>query len=127
MSILGVSNGMRVCITPSQPQNSSQRRQSPLIHPVYSMTLKRAAILRSQPRGLGLLSSTACLLPPHKPNPPNPPSHCKIRPTSKVSAISLGARQCSLRSTPSPSLPIAAMMDRLMIAWLNWRKNLGWL
>jgi hypothetical protein len=50
---------------------------------------------------------------------PNPPSHCKIRPTSCVTMISLRARQLSLRSTPSPSLPTAVMMDGLMRAWLN--------
>ncbi|TVY89005.1 hypothetical protein LAWI1_G003347 [Lachnellula willkommii] len=48
------------------------------MHSVRGITLRRAAILRSQPRDLGLTSSTACLLLPHKPNPrpsPNPPSH----------------------------------------------------
>src|SRR6266498_5589903 len=53
MSILGVLNGMRVRITPSQPQNSPQRRQSPLMHPVHGMTLRRAAILRKPSPGLG--------------------------------------------------------------------------
>ena len=38
---------------------------------------------------------------------------------SKVSAISLGACQWSLRSTPCLSFPTAAMMDGLMTAWLN--------
>jgi hypothetical protein len=37
------------------------------------------------------------------------------------------ACQWSLRLTPSPSLPTAAMMDGLMIVWLNSRKNWGWL
>jgi hypothetical protein len=100
------------------------------MHPVRSMTLRRAAILRSQLRDLGLLSRTACLLLPYKPNPrpsPNHSSHCKIRPISKVSAVLLEVHQWSLRSTPSPSLPIAAIMDGLMIVWLNWRKNLVWL
>jgi len=55
-------------------------------------------MLRRQPWDLGLTSSRACLLLPHKPN------HCKIRPTSKVSAVSLEVRK-----------------------WLNWRKNWGWL
>jgi hypothetical protein len=43
----GVRTRTRVYITPSQPQNSPQRRQSPLMHPVHGMTLRRAAILRS--------------------------------------------------------------------------------
>jgi hypothetical protein len=72
----------------------------------------------------GLRSSEpqACLLLPHKPNPrpsPNYSSHCKIRPTSKLSAVSLEAHGWSLRSTPSLSLPIAAMIDRQMRTWLN--------
>ncbi|KAH9204648.1 hypothetical protein DL95DRAFT_418097 [Leptodontidium sp. 2 PMI_412] len=49
-------------------------------------------MLRRQPRVLGLTSSTACLLLPHKPNPRpslNPPRRCKIRPTSKMSVVSL--------------------------------------
>ena len=81
-------------------------------------------------RDLGLMSSTACLLLPHKPNPRpslNPPSHCKIRPTNKMSAVSLEARRWSLHSTPSPSLSTAAMMDGQMRTWLNWRKKWGWL
>jgi hypothetical protein len=53
--------------------------------------------------------------------------HSKIRPTSKVSVVSLEARQWSLRSTLSPSLPTAAMMDGQMRTWLTWRKNWGWL
>ena len=76
--ILHVLNWTRVYITPSQPQNSPQRQHSPSMHSVRVITLRRAAILRSQPRDLGLTSSTACLLLPHKPNPrpsPNPPSH----------------------------------------------------
>jgi hypothetical protein len=76
--------------------------------------------LRRQPRDLSLTSSTTCLLLSHKPD------HCKIRPTSKVSAVSLKAPQWSLRSTPS-SLPTAAMMDGQMRTWLNWRNNWGWL
>jgi hypothetical protein len=77
-------------------------------------------MLRRQPRDLGFTSSTACLLLPHKPN------YCKIRPTSKVSAVLLEAHQWSLRSTPSPSLPTAAIIDTQMRTWLNWRKNWGW-
>ena len=72
------------------------------------MTLRRAARLRRQPWDLRLTSSTACLLLLPKPN------HCKSRPTSKVSAVSLEACQWSLRSIPSPSLPTAAMMHGQM-------------
>jgi hypothetical protein len=120
-SIPGVLNWTRVCITPFQPQNSPQNRQSPLIHLVHGMTLRRAAMLRRQPGDLGLTSSTACFLLPHKPN------HCKIRPTSKLSAVSLEARQWSLGSISSPSLPTAAMMNGQMRTWLYWRKNWYWL
>jgi hypothetical protein len=65
------------------------------------MTLWKAAILRSQPRDLGLTSSTAYLLLPHKTNPRpslNPPSHCKIRTASKVSAV-----ESALYSLPKSS------------------------
>jgi hypothetical protein len=86
MSILGVLNRTRVCMTPSQLQNPPQHRQSPWIHPV-----------RGQLRDLGLVSSTACLLLPHKPNPnpkpsPNPLSYYKVGLTSKVLIILLKAR-----------------------------------
>jgi hypothetical protein len=66
------------------------------------MTL-RAAILRSQPRDLGLVGNTACLLLPHKLNPslsPNPPSHCKIGPTRKVARRNYSD---ALHSIPEPS------------------------
>ena len=66
-------------------------------------TVRKATILKSQPRGLSLVSSMACLLLLHKPNSRpslNPTSQCKISPTSKVSAVLLGACQWSLRSTP---------------------------
>ncbi|KAH6668417.1 hypothetical protein B0J14DRAFT_163863 [Halenospora varia] len=108
----------------------ASKATSPLIHPVHSMTLRRAAILRSELRDLGLVSSKACILLPHKLRPrpsPNPLRRYKIRPTSNMSAVLLGARQWSLRSTPSPSLSTVAIMDGLMIAWLNWRQNWGWL
>ncbi|KAH6667186.1 hypothetical protein B0J14DRAFT_184401 [Halenospora varia] len=130
MSILGVSDGIRVRITPSQPQNSPPSRQSPLIHPIHGMTLRRAAILRSELRDLGLVSSKACILLPHKLSPrssPDPPSRHNIRSTSNISSISLRACQWSLRLTLCLSFPTAAMMDGLMIAWLNWRQNWGWL
>lgn len=92
--------------------------------------VEEARYVEETTRDLGLMSSTACLLLLHKPNPRpslNPPSHCKIRPTSKMSAVSLEARRWSLHSTSSPSLPTAAMMNGQMRTWLNWRKNWDWL
>jgi hypothetical protein len=103
ISILSVLNGMRVRIS-SQPQNSLQRRQSPLMHPAHGMTLRMAVMSTSQLPGLGFVSSTACLLFPHKPNPRpslDPLCHYRTRPTSKISTISRRARQWSLRPTPS--------------------------
>ncbi|PMD60199.1 uncharacterized protein K444DRAFT_398989 [Hyaloscypha bicolor E] len=126
MLILGVLNGTRVCITFSQSQNSPQHRQSLSMYPVHGMTSRRGTISTSQLRNLGLASSAVYLLLPHKPNPrlsSNPPSHYKIRPAGRVSAVSLRARQWNLRFTPSPSLSIAAMTDGLIRRRLNWRKN----
>lgn len=42
----GVLNWTRVCITPFQPRNSPQHRQSPLTHVVHGMPMRRAAMLR---------------------------------------------------------------------------------
>ncbi len=78
MLILGIWNGI------------------PLMHPVYNITLRRAAILRSQLRDLAVVSSKACLLLQHKLNP-RPfsyhPCHCKTRLASKTSTRLLGAFQ----------------------------------
>jgi hypothetical protein len=130
MSILGGLNGMRIRITPSQPQNSPPGQQSPLIHPVHGMMLRRAVGSTSLLQDLGLVSSTACLLLPHKINlrsSPNPLRHNKIRLISKTSAISLRARPWSQRLTPCSSLPATAMMNGLRTAWLNWREKWDWL
>lgn len=121
MSTQGILNWTRVCMTPLQSQDSPQRPQSPSMYPVHGMTLKRAAVLRSQPRDLGLTSSTPYLLLPHKPSPrasPNPPHHSKISPTSKVSAV-----LWTLRSTPSPTLQTASTADGQMRKWPHWRKS----
>ncbi|KAG4432844.1 hypothetical protein IFR05_011683 [Cadophora sp. M221] len=53
--------------------------------------VEEARYVEETTRDLGLMSSTACLLLPYNPNPRsslNHPSHCKIRPTSKMSASS---------------------------------------
>ncbi|KAH9203169.1 hypothetical protein DL95DRAFT_399621 [Leptodontidium sp. 2 PMI_412] len=129
ISTLGVLNGMRVRIS-SQTQNSLQRRQNLLIHPAHGMTLKRLVMSTSQLRSLGLVSKSASLLLSHKPNRRlslNPLHHYRIRPSSKTSTISRRARQWSPRPNPSPSLLTTAMMDGLMIVWLNWRKHWDWL
>jgi hypothetical protein len=65
------------------------------MHPVYSTTLRRGTIVTSQPRDLSLASSIVYLLLLYKPNPrlsPNPPYYSKIRLTSRVLVVSLGAR-----------------------------------
>jgi hypothetical protein len=111
MSILGMLHRMQVRITPSRPQNSPLGQQSPLVHPVHGMMLRKVAGSMSLFQDLG---SKACLLLPHKINPkssPNPLRDYKIRLISKTSAISLRARRWSQRLTPCPSLPTTAMMD----------------
>ncbi len=118
ISILGVLNGMQVRIS-SQPQNSLHRPQSPLMHPAHGMTLRRAFMSTSQLLGLGLVSSTACLLCPNKPKSRtsfDALRHYRTKPTSEISTISCRARQWSLRRTPSSSFPTTAVMDGLIIA-----------
>lgn len=59
-SMLGILDGIRVCVTPSRPQNLPLGRQSRLTHPVQYMTLRRAAISTSLLQDLDLVSSKTC-------------------------------------------------------------------
>lgn len=99
MAILGVFNRTPVCMTPSQPQNAPLGRKE-------------------------------CLLLPYKPNPnpcPNPLGHSKTIPISKVSTISVRARQVEFALHFLPGLLTVATMGGQMKTWLNLTKNWVWL
>jgi hypothetical protein len=86
------------------------------------MMLRRAAVLMSELRDLGLVSSKACILLTHKLSPspsPNPLRRYKIKPTSIMLAASLGARQWSLQFTLSLRFSTAPIIDGLIIARLD--------
>jgi len=81
--------------------------------------VEEARYVEETTQDLGLMSCTACLLLPHKPN------HCKIDPPARCRQYH--SKHVSGVCAPLPPKSSDSGDDRQMRTWLNWRKNWGWL